>query len=231
MNSSKTLSGPSFLPHKKPKKLIFMLHGYGDSGDNFIHLSKTLNIQEWKANFIALNAPTFIPTFPSGRQWFNLYPNGIYISDAGEKEIAIIKKEISESLVLLKNTIDNIKNTYKLSYTDCFLLGFSQGGMMTFEFGNYINKSLAGLAILSGRIISNEIIRKKALSKTPIFISHGDKDDVLPIKFFDISCNYLKTNNLRFESHILDGDGHTISFKAINLLQKFIKKNYDVIES
>ena len=34
-----------------------------------------------------------------------------------------------------------------------------------------------------------------------------------------------KENNFLFEKHLLKGDSHTISPKAINLLQKFIKKN------
>ena len=33
MNLNKTLSIQSFLPRKNPKKLIFMLHGYGDNAD------------------------------------------------------------------------------------------------------------------------------------------------------------------------------------------------------
>ncbi len=37
------LEGPSFLPNKKPKKLIFLFHGYGDNAENFIHLSENLN--------------------------------------------------------------------------------------------------------------------------------------------------------------------------------------------
>ena len=49
--------------------------------------------------------------------------------------------------------------------------------------------------------------------------------NVLNIDNFYSSCNYLKENNFVFEKHLLEGDSHTISPKAINLLQKFIKKN------
>ena len=42
MDDAKILTGPSFLPHDKPKKLIFMLHGYGDTADNFIHIAEVL---------------------------------------------------------------------------------------------------------------------------------------------------------------------------------------------
>ena len=224
MNLNNISTGPSFLPNKKPKKLIFMLHGYGDSGDNFIHLAKTLDKLEWEANYIALNAPAIISNNPIGRQWFNLYPNGVYIADAGKNEMEIIKTEILESVKYIEKIINETKNNYGLSYSDCFVLGFSQGGMMAFEVGKYFDESFAGLAILSGRVIFEEIIINPALLQTPIFISHGNKDDVLPINVFNTSCNYLLKNKITLDSQILDGDTHTISAEAISLLQKFIKK-------
>ena len=225
MNLKKILSLQSFLPHENPQKLIFMLHGYGDSAENFIHITSSLDKFSFKVNYFALNAPSKIPNYPLGRQWFDLNPNGIYIADAGPNEIKIIQSEILRANQMLENTIKKEMDKYKLSYKDCFLLGFSQGGMMTFEFGNYFSNSLGGLAILSGRIIHEDIIINQSLLKTPIFISHGDKDDVLAIKVFEQSCNFLKKNKILYESYKLEGDTHTISSKAICLLQEFIKKN------
>ena len=49
-------------------------------------------------------------------------------------------------------------------------MGFSQGGMMTFEVGSFLQKKLAGLAILSGRIMSHQQITNKTLLQTPIFM-------------------------------------------------------------
>lgn len=225
MNLDKTLSGQSFLPYENPQKLIFMLHGYGDSAENFINVANSLDISNSKINYFALNAPSIISNYPLGRQWFDLNPNGIYIADAGPKEIEIIKLEILKANQMIENTVKVAIDKYKLFYEDCFLLGFSQGGMMTFEFGNYSHNSLGGLAILSGKIISEDTISNQSFLKTPIFISHGDKDEVLPIKVFQKSCEFLNNNKLLYESHKLDGDAHTISPKAINLLKKFIKKN------
>jgi len=225
MSFNTILSGKSFLPHENPRKLIFMLHGYGDSAENFINIVSPLDDLDFKANYFAFNAPTIIPHSNLGRQWFNLYPNGIYIADAGTAEIKIIKSEILIANQMLENAINEAIHKYKLTHKDCFLLGFSQGGMMTFEFGNYCLNSFGGLAILSGRIMREDIIQNQSLLKTPIFISHGDQDDVLPIKFYKQACIFLKKNKILHEKHELEGDTHTISPKAINLLQKFIKKN------
>ena len=76
-NNNETLKECSFLPHNRPKKLIFLLHGYGDNADNFIHIAGNFSHEELNANYFALNAPNLIANYPTGREWFNLYPNNI----------------------------------------------------------------------------------------------------------------------------------------------------------
>ena len=223
---TKILEGPSFSIQNDPKKLIIMLHGYGDNADNFIHLSQQIDQEDWNAKFIALNAPNIIPSYPLGYQWFDLYPNGIYISEAGPEEIEIIKKDIKDSVLKIEQTIKFYIQKLNIALSDCIIIGFSQGGMMTFEFGNHMQNQLCALAILSGRIMDRNVnILNSYLLKTPIFISHGDNDEVLPISNFNNSVQYLQRNKCNFESHIIEGDTHTISPNTINLLQKFIKKN------
>lgn len=218
------LNGPSFSKHDNPKKLIFMLHGYGDNAANFMHLANPIDKDKWKAAYVSLNAPGIISGNMMGYQWFDLYPNGIYISEAGPKEFDQIKKEVNDSIIKIINTIDQYCDALKLTYKDCILMGFSQGGMMTFEVGKFLKKKLAGLVILSGRIMNNQTIENPILQKTPIFISHGEKDEVISISSFHEAKDYLNSNKCTFESHILPQDAHNISPETINLLQNFIKK-------
>ena len=219
-----TLTGPSYKIHEKPQKLIFLLHGYGDNADNFIHIANHLDEIEFKANYIALNAPTIIPDYPIGRQWFPLNLNNTKTFPYKKNESETITSEILHSLSLLENTIMKIKDNYGLQFNDCFVIGFSQGGMIAFEFGNYFQESLAGIGIISSKIIREETVKNSLLLKTPIFISHGDKDEVLSIENFYKSCRFLKENKLFFEDHLISGDAHTISPKTISILKKFLKK-------
>ena len=218
------LNGPSFSRHDNPKKLIFMLHGYGDNAANFMHLANPIDREEWRAAYIALNAPGAITGNFMGYQWFDLYPNGIYIADAGPKEFQQISDEVNLSVRKIINTIDQYCKSLKLTYDDCFLVGFSQGGMMTFEVASFLKKKLAGLGILSGRIMSHKPIENANLLKTPIFVSHGELDEVIPIKNYYLTTEFFKTNKCNFESHILSQDGHNISPETITLFQNFIKK-------
>ena len=225
INNKENLEECSFLPHDRPKKLIFLLHGYGDNAENFIHIAREIYKSNWEANYVAINAPSKIHNYPLGREWFNLYPNGIYITEAGSKEINAIKSEVLIALSKIKNIIKNSADKFSLKFSDCLVLGFSQGGMMTFELGSYLDQQLGGLAIISGRIFDERVINNINFLRTPLFISHGDKDEVLPVENFYRACDFLKENKFNYESHLLKGDGHTISSKTIDLLQKFITKN------
>ena len=63
-----------------------------------------------------------------------------------------------------------------------------------------------------------------SLLDTPIFISHGELDQVIPVKSYHKSTEFLQQNKCNFESHVLAHDEHNISPETITLLQKFIKK-------
>ena len=219
------LKGPSLSKHDKPTKLMVMLHGYGDNAANFMHLAQPLDLDHWGMHYISLNAPSTIPGNIMGYQWFDLYPGGVYISDATAKEYEVVNKEIELSVLKLKNTINFYLEQLKLSTNDCFVMGFSQGGIINFELARRMDSNFAGIGILSARIIEKDEKTNPFLQKTPIFISHGSKDDVIPSFKFEKSITYLKNKNYEFESHLLKDDTHTISINTISLFQKFIEKN------
>ncbi len=219
------LKGPSISKHENPSKLMVMLHGYGDNAANFMHLAQLIDEDDWGMHYVSLNAPSIMKGNLMGYQWFDLYPGGVYISDAGPEEYKLVNKEIELSVLKLKETIKFYLEQLRLTPKDCFIMGFSQGGIITFEYARRMNTILGGIAIISGRIIKNNEKTNKFLQETPIFISHGSDDDVLPISNFNQSIEYLQNNNYEFVSHIVDGDTHTISPNTISLFQKFIKKN------
>ena len=192
MNRKKILTGPSFEVKNNPEKFVFLLHGYGDNGENFISLVRKIYMFRHQILvFLLLMLPSSVPQYPTGRQWFDIYPNGIPMIEAGPKEKEILEQDCLVSLNLLKNYIDALCLKHQLTYKDCFIIGFSQGAIMAFELGKYINKIFAGCVLLSGRILPSENHNKSPFIKTPIMIAHGDQDSVIHPKYFDEACNIL----------------------------------------
>ena len=219
------LKGPSITKHQNSKKLMIMLHGYGDNATNFIQIANLIDQDDWGMKYVALNAPDTIKDYPMGYEWFQLYLNGNHISNAGAKEYDVAKKKISENVEKIYNSISLLLENLNLKMTDCFVMGFSQGGMMAFELGQILQNQLAGLAIISSRIISKEHKPNNAFLKTPIFISHGAQDAVLPISNYNESLEVLKKYNYNYENYLIESDEHTMSQETITFFQNFIKKN------
>ena len=220
----KKLDGPSLLFSKKPKKLIILLHGYGDHSENFIPLANYLNDNYIEVNFFAPNAPFTVPQYPSGRQWFDPYPNGKHYNEAGPKEKAIMQKECEVSIKCLEEYISNLCFLNKLYLEDCFIIGFSQGAMIAYELGKYMKSRLAGCVMLSGRILSSIKLEKNPFTKTPLMIIHGNNDEVVNPKYFEEACEIAKLNRFLCEQYLIEDDGHTISTKTLQLVKNFIKK-------
>ena len=75
-----------------------------------------------------------------------------------EKEFENVRNLINENVKKISNTISLLTNDLNIEMSDCFVMGFSQGGIMAFELGQSLNKKLAGIAIISSRIISREFV-------------------------------------------------------------------------
>ena len=152
MYKVKKLEGPFFNFHNKPRKLIFLLHGYGDNAENFLPIAEYLNDIDLIINYYVPNAPFSVTEYPTGKQWFDPYPKGNHYSNANEEQKKTMEEECKFSINKLQEYIDNISSKNNLNTNDCFLIGFSQGAMIAYELGKLINKTFAGCVMLSGRI-------------------------------------------------------------------------------
>lgn len=218
------IDGLSYLLHDNPKKLVILLHGYGDNAENFIPLAKYLNNNTFKANFFAPNAPSIVPQYPTGRQWFDPYPNGVHYNEVGQAEKIIMQKECKVSIEQLTEYINRLCLINNLLYKDCFLIGFSQGAMIAYELGNFLREKFAGCVMLSGRILSSKKFNNNLFFKTPLLIIHGDSDDIVNPKCFREACLIAQNNGFILEEHLIKGEGHTISSKILEIVQIFLKK-------
>ena len=217
---SEILNGPSISKHDKPEKLIFMLHGYGDNAANFLHLANPIDQDEWKVQYVAMNAPNYITGNLMGYQWFDLYPNGIYISEAGPDEFEQIRNEISVAVNKIINTMEKYCESLQLSLADCILMGFSQGGMMTLTTGPSLD--LAGLISFSGALLTEQNLKQASHSSPPILLIHGDLDDVVPATALIEAQSHFEEKGYDVEVVLEKGVGHSIDQVGLDAARKFI---------
>ncbi|WP_445752791.1 alpha/beta hydrolase, partial [Polaribacter sp.] len=105
--------------------------------------------------------------------------------------------QAKKSIDIIANFIDEIKEKYKTNPDKTFILGFSQGAILSYSLSFFYPNKVQHVVALSGYI--NQELLPKEISKeikTDYYCSHGTVDQVLPIEWARKSSPFLKSLGL-----------------------------------
>ena len=156
------------LPKPKPP-LLLLLHGIGSNEDDLAALAPYLD-----GRFLMVSARAPLVMGPGSFGWFNIEftPRGM-VADLEQAE---------QSRALLLKFIDEVLGTYNPDPACLFLMGFSQGAMMSLSVALAQPGKVAGVVAMSERFPSQaQMSAPEALKDMPIMVAHGIYDPVLPI--------------------------------------------------
>ena len=171
---------------------IVVLHGRGDSHAGFLWLPDALDLPG--VNYLMLDAPD--PWY-TGRSWYGMPPDqapGVLRSrgllDAGFAEL----------------------DAQGLDPAKTALFGFSQGCLMTLEWGGRQPRPLAAFVGISGYVLDAGSLAEERAEHTDRdawLFTHGTEDDVVPCRPAAMQAALLKEAGwgLTFEAY---RKGHTI---------------------
>ena len=157
-------------PAAKPPMLL-MLHGYGANEDDLVSLTPYL---DERLLIISARAPISLQIMSYA--WFNLgfTPEGIVVNhDEFESSRRTIHKFLGEVI-----------EAYDCDPNAVYLMGFSQGAMMSLSVALTYPGLASGVVAMSGMIppqTLEEISDRDALTGLPIFVTHGLRDTLIPI--------------------------------------------------
>ncbi|MEL6524255.1 MAG: PHB depolymerase family esterase [Chloroflexota bacterium] len=140
--------------------LLIVLHGFGDTWQNFHRATGFINRAE---------QDNFIVAFPQGylRQW-----NDGSVGDHYEDDVQ-----------LLSDLIERVDRDYRVDRDRIYLAGFSNGGTMTFQAACERPDLFAGIASVGGTMRNGIAIEEVGLCadvQMPVLIIHGTQDTVVP---------------------------------------------------
>ena len=181
---------------------IILIHGWGADADDLLILGKEITE---KMNFdfevISLRAPGLHPS-GQGRQWYGLYPHDWNGAGVEVNKLSITLKKFDTKQISLKKTI---------------LLGFSQGAAMAIDAGFKLNLGL--IIACSGYPHPNWFPGEEC---SPLILSHGLFDDVVPIEASRIIYEKVKSKSSKF-CQFIEFDGfHQIDSNLINVISSQI---------
>lgn len=195
-----------FIPSKvTSKKLMVILHGRGDSSRGFTFLPPYLNMDDM--NYLLLDAPYF---YYGGFSWYDLPPNQL--------------EGIAYSSAVLADIFD-ILFEEEFNAEESILFGFSQGALLTFEFGARYEKVLAGYIAVSGYIYDPEnllIEMNPNVNTSNWLCTHGTYDDVLPFDTSSAQIEYLQDQgfDITFKSYPKE---HSVAEDELKMISEWIK--------
>jgi phospholipase/carboxylesterase len=194
-----------YIPSKIPsKKLMIILHGRGDSSQGFTFLPPYLNIDEM--NYLLLDAPYF---YFGGFSWYDLPPNQL--------------EGIASSSAILADILDALFEE-EFNAHESFLFGFSQGALLTFEFGARYEKVLAGYIAVSGYIYDTQNLLEEMnpnVNNSNWLCTHGTYDGVLPYNISKAQVETLQNGGFDIEFKSYDKD-HTIAEDELQMIKEWI---------
>jgi len=194
--------------------LIVLLHGYGSNEADLFELRDML-----PADFMITSVRAPMTLAPNAYQWFR------------SETIKGVKggnlKDLKANSDLIKAFIKGAVKKYNADPSQVYLIGFSQGAMMSFEVGLTSPELLRGIAPLSGRIFESlrpQVKPASAFKNFRIFIGHGTADEKVLYQYATEADAFLKEKKISAVLHSYPGMQHSINEQEINDLVKWLKE-------
>jgi phospholipase/carboxylesterase len=214
MTQIPTLNGPRAAPASggPVKSLVIFLHGYGSNGADLIDLAAYWAAVLPDTLFLAPDALQPCDGVPYGRQWWPLTSLTPAARAAG----------VRVSAPTLNAYIDAQLAACGLSDDKLALVGFSQGAMMALHVGPRRARTLAGVIGFSGMLADPDALAAEVVTKPPVLLVHGDRDEVLPVEALHQAEAQLNGLDFDVASHVSPGLGHSIDEAGLQRGARFL---------
>jgi phospholipase/carboxylesterase len=198
----------------KGAPLIVLLHGRGSNEQDLFSLRDAL-----PAQFAVVSVRAPLEMAVDHYQWFE----GTTVHGKLDGNVP----EQHDSLAHIKRLVDQLVQRYGFDRRKVYLVGFSQGAIMSYEAGLTDPTAFRGIGVMSGAIFDSvmpEIHPSPALSNLQVFVSHGDQDSVIPVQYEREAIDRLRTFGVKPEAHVYPGMNHEINDAALHGLVAWLKR-------
>lgn len=220
MQTLPTLRGSSYPPAAggPPNALVVLLHGWGADGDDLMGLAAAWSRKLPHARFVTPNGPYPCDQNPMGRQWFS------FRDSAPER----ISAEAAQARAIIDAYLDGELGRLALGEDRLVIAGFSQGAMMALHVALRRPRACAAVVSYSGALIADETLGQEITARPPVFLAHGDADQVVPFESLEAAVAALGAMDVPVRWHAAQGIGHGIDDEGVALGGEFISASLGV---
>ncbi|WP_438823939.1 alpha/beta hydrolase [Bacillus sp. JJ1566] len=203
------LRNPSTIDPDKKYPALFLMHGMGSNEQDLLSLVRGL---EESFYIFSIRGPL---VQPPGYAFFT-------IEGYGKPHREVFDQSIGQ----LENFLEYASKNYPIDQENIYLLGFSQGAIVSMTLGLALGDRIKGIVALSGYIpgFVKEEYDIQSVENLSIFISHGEHDPVLPYQWGVESKKFFEQQgaNVSFHSY---PEAHTVSLQNYRDFTEWITNN------
>ena len=199
--------------------LLILLHGFGSNEEDLYGMVSYL---DKRFLIVSARAPNILG--PQSYGWFdvNFTPRGSDINPA----------QAEESRQKLIHFIDEVVKAYGANPKQVYLMGFSQGAIMSASIALTRPDLVAGAVLMSGRVlpeIQPSMASPEQLQGLSFLVVHGTFDNVLPIQNGRASREILSSLPVQMTYHEYPM-GHEVSHESITDVANWLSAQLDKSE-
>ncbi len=205
---------------RKPKKvsknppLLVLLHGYGSNEADLFSFA-----EELPDEFLIISPRAPLSLGYGSYAWYTIGFNadGPNYSDIPEAKDALSK---------IDTFLQEIITEYEVDTTNVFLLGFSQGTILSTAYALNHSEKIRHVVALSG-YVNEELLETNVSNKTydnlDFFVSHGTVDQVIPVELARKTPSFLTNIGVKnsFQEYPV---GHGVAPQNFFDLKKWLKE-------
>lgn len=196
--------------------LLLLLHGIGSNEHDLYGLAPFL---DKRFLIISVRAPNTLG--PGSYAWFEV--------DFTQQGPIINMEQAEASLKTLITFLTEAITVYGADPKQVYLMGFSQGAIMSASVALIQPELVAGVVLMSGRIPSEIrplIASNEKLSGLPFLVVHGTADRVLPITYGRATRELLSSLPVDLTYHEYPM-GHQVSQESLSEVTTWLTKQLD----
>ena len=207
---------------RQPKKeagtppLLMLLHGIGSNEHDLYGLAPFLD-----ERFLVISVRATNTLGPGSYAWFEV--------DFTAQGPVINPEQAEISRKTLITLLNEAVTSYGADPERVYLMGFSQGAIMSASVALTQPELVAGVVMMSGRIlpeIQPLIAPKEELAGLPFIVVHGTADTVLPITYGRASRELLSSLPVELTYHEYSM-GHEVSQESLNDVTTWLSAKLD----
>ena len=188
---------------------ILALHGHGSNERDLISLAEAL-----PDNLLWISGRGPIHFATNAYDW---YP----VTQFGKPE----PKLLGEALDRIDQFIGELVAAYPIDQKNLFLMGFSQGSMISMSYLLKYPENIKGVIAQSGYLpLESDLqIDEEHLRGKPVIMTHGFEDSRMPLQWSHQTRDFLVSHGVDLEYHNFHMD-HTITPESLAAVRTWLEK-------